>query len=150
MRRAAFSLVATVAGLVLLLTYKSHSATPLLRPAALGPTTPRATPTPGSASSTPSTSARSTPKRTIYGQPVNTQYGTVQLALVVQGRRIMSVRPLQLPQQSGRDIEIDNVAVPQLIQETLNAQSAQIDMVSGATYTSAGYIQSLQSALDKL
>jgi uncharacterized protein with FMN-binding domain len=149
LRRAAFSLVATVAGLVLLLTYKSHSATPLLRPAALAPTTPGATSTPGSTPSSPPSSSSSA-KRTVYGQPVNTQYGTVQIALVVRGRQIVSVRPLQLPQQSGRDIEIDNIAVPQLIQETLTAQSARIDMVSGATYTSAGYIQSLQSALDKM
>ena len=50
--------------------------------------------------------------------------------------------------ESRRDVEINDAAVPQLVQETLQAQSAQIDTVSGATYTSEGYIQSLQSAID--
>jgi uncharacterized protein with FMN-binding domain len=63
--------------------------------------------------------------------------------------KITKVTALQLPSDRQRDVEIDNFAVPQLTQETLSAQSARIDSVSGATYTSDGYIRSLQSALDK-
>jgi uncharacterized protein with FMN-binding domain len=59
------------------------------------------------------------------------------------------VTALQLPNDRQRDLEIDDFAIPQLTQETLSAQSARIDAVSGAIYTSEGYIQSLQSALDK-
>jgi uncharacterized protein with FMN-binding domain len=73
----------------------------------------------------------------------------VQVRVTERGGRIVSVDPVQLPDSRGRDIEIDNFAVPQLIQETLSAQSARIDMVSGATFTSQGYIESLQSALDR-
>ena len=55
----------------------------------------------------------------------------------------------QYPNGNSQDVEIARYALPILIQETIDQQSANIDMVSGATYTSAGYIQSLQSALDQ-
>lgn len=151
MRRAAVTLVATVVGLVLLLSYKTHNTALTPRPAAIGPARPTAspspstTPTPGSSSPAPTTTAT----KTEYGQPVNTQYGTVQVRVTETAGRIVAVQPVQLPDTRGRDIEIDNIAVPQLIQETIDAQSARIDMISGATFTSAGYIQSLQSALDR-
>jgi uncharacterized protein with FMN-binding domain len=150
MRRAAVTLVATVIGLVLLLSYKTHNGPSLPRPATLAPA-----PAPSSSAS-PSTGARPAPSssaatrtRTEYGQPVNTRYGPVQVRVTESSGRIVRVEPVQLPDSRGRDIEIDNFAVPQLIQETLSAQSARIDMVSGATFTSEGYIQSLQSALDR-
>jgi uncharacterized protein with FMN-binding domain len=159
MRRAALTLVATVAGLVLLLGYKTHGSAGVFRPLALAPTTPGAT-TPGATTpgqTTPSVKPSGSPApsatsatRTVTGQTVDTQYGPVQVQITVAGGRITNVRPLQLPTSRGRDIEIDNTAVPLLIQETLQRQSAQIDMVSGATYTSEGYAQSLQSALDQL
>jgi len=68
----------------------------------------------------------------------------------VTGSKITSVAVLQYPTANSRDIEINNRALPILISETLQAQSAQIDMVSGATVTSKGYIGSLQSALDQV
>lgn len=153
MRRAVLSVVGTVAGLVLLLSYKTHASTALLRPAALAPPTPGPTaaagptPAPTSSSSSASTTAAS---RTIDGDPVDTQFGTVQVRVTTKAGRIVDVQPLQLPNGSGRDIMIDNIAVPELVQETLQAQNAHIDMISGATYTSTGYIQSLQSALDRM
>lgn len=157
MRRAALTLIATVGGLVLLLGYKSHGSAATLRPGAFAPAAPHAGS--GSAGAGTRRPATSTPRpgasaagahRTVTGQTADTPYGPVQVAVVVSGRRISDVRPLQLPQGTGQDIAIDNYAVPQLIQETLSAQSAQIDMVSGATYTSQGYLESLQSALDQL
>jgi uncharacterized protein with FMN-binding domain len=164
MRRAVLTFVATVAGLVLLLSYKSHGNATLLRPGAFATpgrhdaagAHPHATSTPRASASKRSTSSRTahTPTkataRTVTGQVADTPYGPVQLELTATGGHITDVRPLQLPQGSGRDIQIDNYAVPQLIQETLAAQSAQIDMVSGATYTSQGYLESLQSAIDLL
>lgn len=157
MRRAAIAFVATVAGLVLLLGYKTHGAPALSRPGAFAPvvpgpaTTRSGTATPTDAPTNGSTAGDGTSTtRTLTGQPVDTPYGPVQVAVQVGGGRITNVQPLQLPQDRRRDIEIDNYAVPQLIQETIDAQSAQIDMVSGATFTSQGYIQSLQSALDQL
>ncbi len=148
MRRAAVAFVATVAGLVLLLGFKTHGAPALARPAALAPTVPGGGGPPPTASPAAGGSGGGT--RTITGQAVDTQFGPVQVQLQVSGTKITDVQPLQLPQDRQRDIEIDNYAVPQLIQETLSAQNAQIDMVSGATFTSQGYIQSLQSALDQL
>jgi uncharacterized protein with FMN-binding domain len=59
------------------------------------------------------------------------------------------VRILQYPNGNSRDVQIAQYALPVLVQETRQAQSAHIDMVSGATYTSTGYIQSLQSAIDQ-
>ena len=148
MRRAAVTLAATVVGLVLLLSYKTHNpGTTALRPGALAPTTPQ--PTPAGGPSTPTQPSSTAATRTVYGQPFNTRYGPVQVRVTERGGHILSVDPVQLPEGTGRDIQIDNFAVPQLIQETLDTQSARIDMVSGATFTSEGYIASLQSALDR-
>ncbi len=93
------------------------------------------------------TSSRTT---TVTGDVVQTQWGPVQVQAVVQGGTITGVKVLQYPSGNSRDVEIANYALPILIQETTQAQSAQVDMVSGATYTSEGYVQSLQSALDQV
>lgn len=103
----------------------------------------------GSGTSKGSGSGKSTATRTVAGDTVQTQYGPVQLQITVSGGRLTAVKALQVPDQNPRDQEIASFAVPQLTQEALSAQSAKIDAVSGATYTSAGYVQSLQSALDK-
>jgi uncharacterized protein with FMN-binding domain len=65
------------------------------------------------------------------------------------GSTITAVDTVQAPSENGRDIEINQRALPILEQEALASQSAAIDTVSGATYTSEGYIQSLQSAIDQ-
>jgi uncharacterized protein with FMN-binding domain len=86
---------------------------------------------------------------TVTGPTVNTQWGPVQVQLTVSGGTITHVDVLKYPNGNGRDIQIANYALPILIQHTLDAQSAHIDMVSGATFTSYGYLQSLQGALDQ-
>jgi uncharacterized protein with FMN-binding domain len=88
------------------------------------------------------------PTVTVNGAPADTQYGPVQVQITVRGGRIVKADAIDYPQGSRRDQDINSQAIPQLDQETVNAQSAQIDTVSGATYTSDGYRQSLQSALD--
>jgi uncharacterized protein with FMN-binding domain len=85
---------------------------------------------------------------TVNGGSADTQYGPVQVQIRIRSGRIISADAIDYPQGSGRDQEINSYAIPQLDQETLDAQSAQIDTVSGATYTSDGYRESLQSALD--
>jgi len=82
------------------------------------------------------------------GAAADTRYGPVQVQIIVSGGRITSARTLQVPQQSSKDRRINSAAVPILNNETVQAQSARIDTVSGATYTSEGYAQSLQSAID--
>jgi uncharacterized protein with FMN-binding domain len=83
------------------------------------------------------------------GDAADTRWGPVQVELVLSGGKVTGVKVLQAPDGNHRDIDINNQALPVLNEEALSAQSAQIDTVSGATYTSEGYLQSLQSALDK-
>jgi uncharacterized protein with FMN-binding domain len=73
----------------------------------------------------------------------------VQVAAILTKGKITSVKVLQAPDENGRDRQIASYALPRLTQEALGAQSAHVDAVSGASYTSEGYIQSLQSALDR-
>lgn len=80
---------------------------------------------------------------------MSTQYGTVQVAATVKAGKLTAVKVLQVPSGNGRDQQIAAYAVPRLTKEALARHSAHIDAVSGASYTSQGYIQSLQSALDR-
>ena len=86
---------------------------------------------------------------TVTGDASQTRYGAVQVQLEVTGSTITNVSILQYPDQDGRDLQISNYSLPQLIQDTLDSQGGSVSMVSGATYTSEGYLQSLQSALDQ-
>lgn len=87
--------------------------------------------------------------RTVTGSVAQTQWGPVQVQIAVSGSRITDVQVLQYPDDNPKDVEINNYALPVLIDETLSAQSADIQMVSGATVTSVGYLTSLQAALDE-
>ena len=165
MKRVIFSVVGTVAGLVSLLSFKTHGH-PLTvaggLPAASLPSSNGATTSPatssaatpksgsGSAAAHSSTSAANTATRTVSGQSVDTQYGIVQVQVTASGKKITNVQFLQLTAFDQRSQEINSYAAPILLQETLQAQTAQVDAVSGATYTSDGYMQSVQSALDVL
>ena len=103
-----------------------------------------------SGSASGSTAGRSsTAASTVTGDSVGTPYGPVQVRVAVDGSTITDVTVLQYPDQDGHSVQINQYALPQLINETLDAQGSGISMVSGATYTSQGYLQSLQSALDQ-
>jgi uncharacterized protein with FMN-binding domain len=102
---------------------------------------------PGSARA--GTSTGSSAPTTVTGAVASTQWGPVQVRLTLSGGDITQVDVLQHPSGNSRDAEINDYALPILIRETTDQQSANIDMVSGATVTSTGYIQSLQSALDQ-
>jgi hypothetical protein len=137
MTRIALWMASTVAAVVLLFSYSTSTSSQMPATGAsevisgsLGPGAPS-----GAAS--------------VVGRVVPTQYGPIQVAIEVKDGKILAVKVLRYPDSSSRDIEINQRAVPILIQETLDAQNAGIDMVSGATYTSAGYEGSLQSALDQ-
>ena len=86
---------------------------------------------------------------TYTGGAANTRYGPVQVQITVSGGVIADVQVIDHPHSDRRDQEINQRALPVLVSETTQAQSSQIDMVSGATYTSQGYIASLQSAIDE-
>jgi uncharacterized protein with FMN-binding domain len=100
-------------------------------------------------SSSTAGSASSSKTKTYTGSVAQTRWGPVQVQITVQGDKITKVTVLQQPNGNHKDAEINDYALPILVQDTLSAQSAQIDMVSGATVTSDGYLQSLQSALDQ-
>lgn len=85
---------------------------------------------------------------TYTGSVVQTRWGPVQVAITVSNGRIVSASAVQVPHDNSHDAEVNGYAVPVLNAETVRAQSAQIDTVSGATVTSGGYVGSLQAALD--
>ncbi len=87
--------------------------------------------------------------KTVTGSVAQTEWGPVQVQITVSGSEITDVQVLQYPNENGKDQQINAYALPVLTDETLQAQSANIDMVSGATVTSNGYVSSLQAALDE-
>nr|WP_237418089.1 FMN-binding protein [Actinomadura rayongensis] len=95
------------------------------------------------------TSAGKTTGGTFTGKVVHTRYGPVQVKITVRNGRLAKVKVLQVPSTRGPEPEIARVAVPQLNKAAVAAGTARIDTISGATYTSEGYRESLQSALDK-
>ncbi len=103
----------------------------------------------GSRSASSASGSGSTGEKTVTGAVASTEWGPVQVQLVIGANAITKVSVLQYPNGNPNDAEINSQALPILIQETTTSQSANIDMVSGATVTSTGYIQSLQSALDQ-
>ncbi|GAA3457781.1 FMN-binding protein [Dactylosporangium matsuzakiense] len=102
----------------------------------------------------PTTTAAKPPRTTMKdgtfnGNPIYVEYGNVELSIVVAGGKITDVKVLDKPSEASRSVQINNAALPKLRSEALAAQSADIDTVSGATYTSSGYKLSLQSAIDR-
>jgi uncharacterized protein with FMN-binding domain len=157
MRRALLAICATAIGLVLLLSFKTHSqsAAPGSAPAsALGSPTPgpggatASTGTPGTAGSQAAPDSTGAAK-TVTGAAWPTIYGPVQVRITVAAGKLTAVTTVEYPTDTPRDAQINAFAIPQLNAEALAAGSAKIDTVSGATYTSGGYVGSLQNALDK-
>ncbi|PZE23912.1 MULTISPECIES: FMN-binding protein [unclassified Curtobacterium] len=96
-----------------------------------------------------STSTATFTDGTFTGSTVSTQYGDVQVQVTVSGGKITAVTPLHLTDAEQRSVMISEQAAPLLEDEVLSAQSADVDTISGATYTSDAYLQSLQAALDE-
>jgi uncharacterized protein with FMN-binding domain len=168
-RRVVMVIVCTIAGLALLASFHTSPGVGIrslargrsaLHPPAggapptsagsLGSGTPSST-NPGSQGGATTTMPASTVapvSRTVVGPVETNQYGPVQVEVVVHAGQLADVEALQLPSDRSRSREINSIAGPDLRQEALQARSANIDVISGATYTSVGYAQSLQSALD--
>jgi uncharacterized protein with FMN-binding domain len=159
MRRIVTAVMGTITGLVLLFSYhtstNSASAGGALPSGGggaddgTGPSTTSEPTTPSSGSSNPSRRTSGSGSAAFTGPTVDTQWGIVQVKVTVRSGKITKSVAVRYPQGNGRDAEINNYALPRLEQEVLNQQSGHIDAISGATVTSDGYIQSLQSALDK-
>ncbi|GAA5065218.1 hypothetical protein GCM10023336_45880 [Streptomyces similanensis] len=142
-RRAVLAGAATVSGIVLLLALKPAS----------DPTAAAA----AGAASRATSAGREAPQgggalpggtTTVTGDAVPTQYGDVQVRLTVSGGKVVKAEAVRAP-KGGLSDQKTALAVPRLNREAVAAQSADIDAVSGATYTSGGYRRSLQSALDR-
>jgi uncharacterized protein with FMN-binding domain len=154
MRRVILAIVSTVVGLVLLLTFKTHSTSGAgSPPAAIG------TPSAGQGGAGQSGSGQSGTGQdaggstagatTVTGAAASTIYGPVQVQIMVKGGKVTAAKAVEYPQDTPRDSQINAFAIPVLDREAASVGSAKIDMVSGATYTSQGYITSLQNALDQ-
>jgi uncharacterized protein with FMN-binding domain len=178
MKKIIYAVLATISGLVLIFSYRTSldAVQPMAvtDPAASTGTTTTTTPstmsddessesssddestegsTSGSSGSTSSgttaTTASGMTDGTYTGGAANTRYGPVQVQITVSGGVIADVQVIDYPNSNREDQRINGRALPTLVSETTQAQSSQIDMVSGATYTSQGYIASLQSAIDQ-
>jgi uncharacterized protein with FMN-binding domain len=157
LRRVILAIIATAVVLFLLLSFKSHTQSGVSGAVAV------ASPTPGdgsAGSASPAASGRvsagatsgtagTSGAVTVTGAAWPTIYGPVQVRITVTGGKITAVNVLEYPAETQRDVQINAFAIPELNAETLAAGSAKIDTVSGATYTSQGYLGSLQNALDK-
>jgi FMN-binding protein len=171
MRRVILAVTGTIAGLVALLSFRSHVPSSPVAATAGGAGGGSSS---SSASSSPSAGSTSPPRgggqteaapgafpqgslagtlsageTAVNGKVASTAYGPVQIQLIERSGKIVKVAVLVQPINTLNDIQIGKFAFPKLISETLTTQNAKIDAVSGATYTSAGYVKSLQSALDK-
>ena len=146
MRRSPIVIAATLAGTAGVLAFHPHSAAV---PAATATASASGSAS-ASSSSSPATSSSGGVSGTATGDAVDTRYGPAQVRVTVKDGRITKAVAVELQDGDPRSQMISASAEPILRQEALSARSAAIDSVSGATYTSASYDQSLQSALDKL
>lgn len=160
MKRVIAAVSLTIAGLAALLGFKTREVTALPSTTTAGATgstttsgasttTTTTTTGPGATTTAPGNTTTTT-AGTVQtdGPTVGTPYGPVQVSVVVSNGQIVDVVALQLPGGNGESYQINAYAEPRLRQMALQAQSANIDVVSGATFTSLAYAQSLQGALD--
>jgi uncharacterized protein with FMN-binding domain len=172
-KRGLIAIVTTAFALVLLFSFKTPSDQGLAvrgggSVVALGgaplattaPVVPQSTPNAGDANAaagapanaavTPKPATGATASGQVTGPTVDTQFGPVQVQVTMSKGKIVDIQAIQLPTDRRRSQMIGQYAAPILRTEALQAQSAQIDIVTGATYTSMGYAQSLQGALDQV
>ncbi len=148
MRRVVPVILATLGVLALLATFHTTPAS-VTRVAVRAPAAPPAASAPPPPTS-PDSSATTPPTiRTVDGPIVSNRFGDVEVQVKTQGGRLIDAQAVQLPEDRERSALISQYAGPKLRAEALRAQSASIDIVSGATYTSDSYAQSLQAALDQ-
>ena len=161
-KRAVGALLSTALGLVLLLSFKTPETAVVASSngsdqAVVGQPAGGTSQTGGTGSGSAAASAQTATGAqttsgyadgTVAGQVVSTRYGDVQVQVTISGGAITDITALELPSGDGHSSRISEAVGPMLRSEALQAQSATIDLVSGATYTSTAYRESLQSALD--
>ncbi|HEY6058350.1 MAG TPA: FMN-binding protein [Candidatus Limnocylindrales bacterium] len=170
-KRGAIALALTIIALVLLINFKTPSelgGTAFVprafgpggsSPAAVAPARPGSAAAPGAGGGLSAPRPTATPRTPVVagalhdgqvtGPAIDTRFGAIQVEVTISNGRISDVSALQLPFDLPRSAAISQYVEPILRSEALQAQSAEIDLVSGATYTSLGYGRSLQGALDQ-
>jgi uncharacterized protein with FMN-binding domain len=156
MRRAVIATAGTVVGLVLLLGYRSEGAVKVQKvdtgtgtSTGTGTGTGTGTSTGTGTGTTVPPAASSTSDRSYTGQDIFYRYGDIEVAVTLSGSRIVAVTVPQNDASSPYSQTVNSTAVPILVKEAVAAQGVSFDVVSGATYTSDAFAQSLQSALEK-
>ena len=144
MRRLVLLVSGTAIAIGIVVTIRPHAKPPAHRPPTASSPAIRA------GSPSPPATHRAYRSGVATGAPAHTDYGAVQVRVTVIHGRIVHVAALQLPHGNQMDIELSKPAARVLESRVISAQSADVDLVSGATYTSEGYLRSLQSALDRL
>lgn len=153
MKRIVIALLSTISGLVLLFSYPTSTNKSVTADAApvagTGTTTGAAATGAAAAPSAAAPAAAAAKSGTFTGATAQTRWGPVQVRIVVANGKITSADAIRYPSGNGNDAQINAYAIPQLNAEAVAASSAKIDMISGATVTSGGYLQSLQDAVDQ-
>ncbi len=167
MARIIIWLASTIASLVLLFGYPSSTtgatssvqvgpAIPGMQASAASPSTPtgaRGTSTPAATGTSSQAATKATPTKaaatTYTGDTVSTPYGPVQVQITATGTTVTDVAVLQVPSSNGQDQAINGRAVPELNAQVVDGNAKDVHAVSGASYTSSAYLDSLQSALDQ-
>jgi uncharacterized protein with FMN-binding domain len=165
MRKVLTALIATAAGLAALLSFRSHTAAGGLGTGSgalagsgttVGPAAPGAAGSPSASATAPASGGAGASTGTgrgkngaYTGTAADTQFGPVQVRITVSGGKLADITVLQVPDNGRYEQQIVSQALPILRSEALSNQNANINVVSGATYTSQGYAQSLQSALNQ-
>jgi uncharacterized protein with FMN-binding domain len=150
MRKIVMWLMGTVTAVVMLFGYHTSTSGPQASQfAASGPAVPGGSPATPPKATHAAAGTGPQGSRVVTGPTAQTQWGPVQVQLTVSGGHITKVNVPVYPNGNGTDAQINAYALPRLVQETISAQSAHIQMISGATITSGGYLQSLQGAINQ-
>jgi len=144
MRRLLLLVSGTAVAIVVVVAIRTHANPPVHHPPG------RPSPTVRVALPSPSAARRAYHSGVATGAVARTDYGAVQVRVTVTHGRIVNVAAMRLPHGNQMDVQLSKPAARVLESRVISAQSANVDMVSGATYTSEGYLSSLQSALDRL
>ncbi len=144
MRRLLLLVSGTAVAIVVVVAIRTHANPPVHHPPG------RPSPTVRVALPSPPAARRAYHSGVATGAVARTDYGAVQVRVTVTHGRIVNVAALRLPHGNQMDVQLSKPAARVLESRVISAQSANVDMVSGATYTSQGYLRSVQSALDRL
>lgn len=151
MRRVPIVVSATVAGVGAMLGFHAHPAVVPVAAATSSAAAPTSAASSASAAATSSAASSGSMGRSATGEAMSTRYGPAQVRVTVSaGGKIVNVEAVELQNADRKSVEISSFAEPVLQHSVLARQTAAVDAVSGATYTSVSYEGSLQSALDKL